>query len=155
MTRRRRVQLWIPLSVVVVGSAVSVSIGLGQRNLTAFFVGEAVTVLVATVRTLISARPSDIGAVLGNRVDERQALLRLKASRVCAIVAGCGAVLACIVAAADHQTYWPYEAIYLSAAVSYLIALRAYGADREDREGREAAGASRAQLVPGRRPPSI
>lgn len=131
MTSSRGFQWWIPLSVLAMGSAVSVSVGLGQRSWAAIIIGESVTVVVTVVRTLVSVGRSDFGAVLGNRVDERQALIRLKASRVCAIVATGGAIVACVVSAALHQTYWPYEAIYLIAAFSYLVSLSVYGADRE------------------------
>lgn len=131
MTRRRRIQWWLPLTVLVVGSAISLSIGLGQRSWAAFIIGETITVVVTVVRTLVSAGGSDFSAVLGNRVDERQALIRLKASRVCAIVATGGAIVGCVATAAAHQTYWPYEVIYLVAALSYLISLSVYGADRD------------------------
>jgi hypothetical protein len=131
MTRPRRIQWWIPLTVLIVGSAISLSIGLGQRSWAAFIIGESITVVVTVIRMLVSASGSDFGAVLGNRVDERQALIRLKASRVCAIVATGGAIVACVATAAAHETYWPYEVIYLVAAFSYLISLSVYGADRE------------------------
>lgn len=130
MVRPQRIQLWIPLTILLVGSAISLSIGLGQRNLTALIIGLAVTVTVAVVRSLVSATATDFGAVLGNRVDERQALIRLKASRVCAIVGVGGAIVASVAAAAAHQTYWPYEVIYVVAGVSYLVSLSVYGADR-------------------------
>lgn len=132
--RSRRIRWWIPVTVVMVGGAVSVSVGLGQRSWTALVIGGVATLLVASVRTAISAGHSDIGAVLNSRVDERQAVIRLKASRVCAIVAVGGAIVAGVVAAASHTTYWPYAVIYLAAAVSYLISLWAYGADQEGQE---------------------
>lgn len=131
MTRSRRSQLWIAITILVVGSAISLSIGLGQRSAEAVVIGEVVTVIVAAVRVAVGAGSSDIGAVLSNRVDERQALIRLKASRVCAVVATGGAVVACIVTAALHMVYWPYEVIYVAAGVAYLVSLWVYGADRE------------------------
>jgi uncharacterized membrane protein len=135
MTKRRRIQWWIPLTILVVGSAISLSVGLGQRSGRAIVIGEVVTVVVAVVRMLLSAGTSDLGAVLGNRVDERQALIRLKASRVCAIVGVGGAIVAGVATAAIHETYWPYGVIYLVAGFSYLISLWVYGADREVPEG--------------------
>lgn len=130
MAKAWRSQIWIVATILVVGSAISLSIGLGQRSPEAIGIGEGVTVLVAAVRALVGASATDMGAVLSNRVDERQAIIRLKASRVGAIVGIGGAIIACVVTAALHMVYWPYEVIYVAAGVSYLIGLWAYGADR-------------------------
>ncbi len=72
-----------------------------------------------------------MGAVLGRRADERQVLVRLKASRVSAVVGVVTSVIACVIAGAMDATYWPFEVIYLAIGVSYLLSLVIYGAHSE------------------------
>lgn len=131
MTRARHSRVWVPLMAGVGGTAISLSVGFGQHKWEAILIGEVVTVIAVVILFFAAAQDSDVGAVLGHRVDERQELVRLKASRVSALVAVAGSVVACVVAAALGSTYWPYEVIYVVAGFSYLLSLRLYGADWE------------------------
>ncbi len=128
MTNSIHGRMWVPLIAAIGGSAISLAVGLGQHHWEAIIIGETVTVLVAAFLFAASAQDSDVGAVLARRADERQELVRLHASRVSAVVAVTGSVIACVVAAARDATYWPYEAIYIAAGLSYLISVRLYGA---------------------------
>lgn len=129
MTSTRYSRVWVPLVAGIGGTAISLSVGLGQHKWEAIVIGEVVTVVVVVILFVSGAQDSDVGAVLGHRADERQQLVRLKAARVSAVVAVAGSVIACVVAAALSESYWPYEAIYLAAGISYLIGLRLYGVD--------------------------
>ena len=129
MNNSRYGRLWVPLMAGVGGTAISLSVGIGQHRWEAIAIGETVTILVATLLFAASTRDSDIAAVLARRADERQELVRLQASRVSAVVAVTGSVIACVVAAARSGVYWPYEAIYIAAGLAYLISIRVYGAN--------------------------
>ena len=128
MTNSKYGRLWVPLMAGVGGTAISLSVGLGQHHWEAIVIGEAVTMLVVGLLFAASTQDSDIAAVLARRADERQELVRLQASRVSAVVAVTGSVIACVVAAAQDTAYWPYEAIYIAAGLAYLISIRLYGA---------------------------
>jgi hypothetical protein len=146
MRWRRHRRLWAPLGAGVGGSAISLAVGLGRGNVAAIVIGEAATVVAVVIVYVTAARDSDLGAVLGHRADERQELVRLKASRVSAVVAIAGAVVACVIAAAIKATYWPFEVLYIVPGVAYLISVRAYGArdqvDAGDDADTERAGES-------------
>lgn len=128
MSNSKYGRLRVPLMAAIGGTAISLSVGLGQHHWEAIVIGEVVTVLVVGFLFAASAQDSDVGAVLAHHADERQELVRLQAARVSAFVAVAGSVIACVVAAAVSAVYWPYEAIYLAAAISYLISIRLYGA---------------------------
>ncbi len=128
MTNSKYGRLSVPFMAAVGGTAISLSVGLGQHHWEAIAIGETVTVLVVAFLFAASAQDSDIGAVLAHRSDERQELVRLQASRVSAFVAVTGSVVACVTAAARDATYWPYEAIYIAAGLAYIISIRFYSA---------------------------
>ena len=94
MTRRTRRKLWAPVLAGVAGTAISLALGLGHAQFGAVVIGEAVTVIAVVVMYVASAQDSDVGAVLGRRADERQVLVRLKASRVSAVVGVVTSVIA-------------------------------------------------------------
>ena len=131
MTQRKRHRLWTPMLAGVGGTAISLAVGLGHHYWGAIVIGEAVTVIAVVILYVASANDSDVGAVLGHRADERQVLVRLKASRVSAVVGVVTSVVACVIAAAMDATYWPFEVIYIAIGVSYLLGIAIYGAGSE------------------------
>lgn len=142
MTRSRYRLLWAPVIAGVAGSAISLAVGLGRDNWAAVLIGEAATAITVVVLYVVVRGDSDLGAVLGHSTDERQDLVRLKASRVSTLVAVTASVVACVVAAAMNDTYWPFEVIYLVTGAAYLVSLKVYGAgddanpaDAEDEVG--------------------
>jgi hypothetical protein len=131
MTRNRRHGLWTPVLAGFGGSAISLAIGFGHGKWEAIVIGEVVTAVAVVVLYFASAQDSDVGAVLGHRADERQVLVRLKASRVSAVVGVLAAIVACVIAGSIDTTYWPFEVIYIVMGASYLIGLGIYGAASE------------------------
>jgi uncharacterized membrane protein len=128
MTRSRPGQLWTPLIAGVAGTAISLAVGLGHHHWVAIPIGEGATVITVVILYLAATGDSDLGAVLGHGTDERQDVVRLKASRVSSVVAVVASVVACVIAAAINAAYWPFEVIYLITGAAYLISLRVYGA---------------------------
>jgi uncharacterized membrane protein len=121
-------RLWTPVIAGIGGTAISLAVGLGQGKWLAFVIGAVTTVVAVVALYLLARSDSDLGAVFGHRADERQELVRLKASRVTALVAVIGSVVACVIAAAMDATYWPYEVLYIVPGLAYLISVRVYGA---------------------------
>lgn len=146
MTRRRHPRLWTPVLAGVIGSAVSLAIGFGQGQPAAIVVGLSVTALVVAVLYVVSGQESDVGAIVGSRTDERQALVRLKASRLSSVVAVLAAVLACVIAATLGTTYWPFEVLYLVTGAAYLVGLGIYGTATETDPVGPASGTGPAEL---------
>lgn len=138
MKSSRSRPLWAPVIAGIAGSAISLAVGIGQHNWVAFLIGEAATAITVVVLYVVAGGDSDLGAVLGRSSDERQDLVRLKASRVSTVVAVTASVVACVIAAAMNDTYWPFEAIYILTGVGYLIGLKVYSA----RDARNPADAS-------------
>jgi hypothetical protein len=127
MTQKRRHGLWTPVFAGVGGSAISLAIGFGHGKWEAIVIGEVMTAIAVVVLYFASAQDSDVGAVIGPQADERQVLVRLKASRVSAVVGVLAAVVGCVIAGAIDATYWPFEVIYIAMGASYLISVGIYG----------------------------
>lgn len=140
MAGTRYARLWVPLMAGVGGTAISLSVGLGQHAWPAIVIGEVLTLMAVAFLVFAGMQDTDMGALLGHRTDERQALIRLKAARMSAVVAVVASVVACVVSAAAGSTYWPFEVIYLGAGLSYVAGLRFYGADRDEPEPTEPGG---------------
>jgi hypothetical protein len=130
-------RLWTPVIAGIGGTAISLAVGLGQARWLPVVIGEAATAIAVVILYLIARSDSDLAAVVGHRADERQELVRLKASRVTALVAVIGSVVACVIAAAMDATYWPFEVLYILPGLAYLISVRVYGA-RDGAENAEA-----------------
>jgi hypothetical protein len=125
---RTHSRLWTPVIAGIGGTAISLAVGLGHGKWLAFVIGEATTAVAVVVLYLLAGSDSDLGAVFGHRTDERQELVRLKASRAAALVAVIGAVVACVIAAAMNATYWPFEVLYIVPGLTYVMSVRVYGA---------------------------
>jgi hypothetical protein len=127
MTRNRPGRLWTPVIAAVAGTAISIAVAVGKDTWVAVVIGEAATAVSVVVICLMASSDSDLGAVLGRGADERQDLVRLKATRVSSLVAVIASVTATIIAAANNSTYWPFELIYALTGVAYLVSLKVYG----------------------------
>ena len=134
MTRKKRAGLWAPAFKVLSGSAVATAFGirLGWK----FAVITEVIVLLATVVLyLMGLDDTDTGAILANRVDERQTLIRLRATRLSALVSIVATIVAFVIAVALKASYWPFMLLYFLAVVSYFVGLGVYGGDNEEDAG--------------------
>ena len=133
MNQIRGRRVWTPVIAGVAGTAISLAVGLGQHHLVAIPIGGAATVITVVLLCVVAAGDSDLGAVLGRGTDERQDLVRLRASRVSTVVAVVASVVACVIAASIDEVYWPFEAIYILTGAAYLISLKVYsGRDLAD-----------------------
>jgi MFS family permease len=90
---------------------------------------------------------SDTGAMLGQRVDERQSLLRMRAQALAAVAVAVTGVVGYIVAVALKDPVWPFVLFLGVEVVVFIAGLVIYGARRP------LGNRSRARDLAGRRQP--
>jgi len=142
---RKNHALLTPAIAVGTGSTVAVAAGIHQGWGYALAV-EAVVVGWAAMLYGIAQEDSDMGAVLGQRDDERQQLVALKAARFSHLVVGFSLCAACLIAAAENAAIWPFEVLAAILGVAYLVGLRIYGI-RDEAPNPDEAGASKYSLL--------
>jgi hypothetical protein len=122
----------------VFGSMISTAIGIGQSWVGAA-IAYALTAIAAMLFYLVGwgESASDTSAVIGGRPDERQQIVRLRATQAGLVTAIVALGVACLVSAVEKATFWPYEVIVDVVAAAYLISLRVYGTTLPDEESPE------------------
>jgi hypothetical protein len=135
MTRWKHARLWTLAFPVLSGSAIATAFGI-RLGWKFAVITEVVVLMMVGILYLRSGEDTDTGAILGNRADERQTLIRLKATRLSLVVALCTTIGAFVIAVAVKAAYWPFEVLYFTIVVSYFTGLRVYGADRDEAEPR-------------------
>jgi hypothetical protein len=124
MLRRR---LLTPGIAAVAGTVIAASVGIRQGWGPALL-SEFVVICWVALLYIIGGAATDTGAVLGQRDDERQHLVGLKAARL-SLAAVLGAVVgACFIAAVAGYPFWPFEVLAVIIGVVYFIGLRVYSA---------------------------
>ena len=131
-------RLLTPVFAVVFGSVISTAIGIGQSWVGAA-IAYAVTAIVAGIFYVVgwSESASDASAVIGGRADERQQLVRLRATQAGLVAAVVASGIACLVSAIVKASFWPYEVIVDVVVFAYLIGLRVYGVSVPTQDGQE------------------
>ena len=134
MTKNKHARWIAPASTLAIGTAMAIAVRIGH-TWTYAIVTEVIVVLFAVGYYLLAGTKSDVGAIYGQRKDERQRHVVMKASRFAMIVMyGVTFVIALIMVAAN-KTYWQEDVIASVGGVSYFLALLAYGAHDEDAAG--------------------
>jgi hypothetical protein len=98
-------------------------------------VAEIVTLVAAAGYYLLTGTDTDIGAIYGQRSDERQMMVRMSASRLALIVALAAAFVCAVVSVALDDGYWQPDVIASAAGASYLLGLSIYGSHDEQSRG--------------------
>jgi NADH:ubiquinone oxidoreductase subunit 2 (subunit N) len=137
MNRKKRAGLWTAAFKLLSGSAVATAFGI-RLGWKFAVITEVVVLLVIVIIWLFAAEDTDTGAIMGQRPNERQRLIALRASRLAHIVALCATIVAFVIAVAVNAVYWPFAALYWILVLSYVIGLRIYGV-HEDAGAGEAA----------------
>lgn len=73
-------------------------------------------------------RDSDRGAMVGQRVDERQSLLRMRAQALAAVAVAITGVVGYMVAVALKDPVWPFVLFLGVEAITFTAGLVVYGA---------------------------
>lgn len=119
----RNPRLRAPVMMLAAGAVLAVAAGIGQGW------GAAIAVAVVTIAAAVfyygaGGRDSDYGALIGDRADERQALIKTRAEALSGTAICAAAVIGAIVALAlrgpDHWgSYWPFVLVVVVGTVSY------------------------------------
>ena len=81
MKRPKGSRVYAPLGTLLVGSMIAGAVAIGHTWGDALL-AEIVTVIVSLVYFFVTGRDSDVGAIYGQRSDERQQQVRASASRL-------------------------------------------------------------------------
>jgi MFS family permease len=115
-------RLRVPVLAIILGSgstaAVVASGGWNWANLIPL---EVVVVGGAIGYYVWGGRDSDVGAMLGSRIDERQNLLRTRAQAFAAVVMAFAAVVGTMVATALRDPTWPFV-LFAGIGVASFVA---------------------------------
>jgi hypothetical protein len=121
------------VALAIVGTVIAGAVVLG-RGWSAAIAVEIFTLLTVGFFYGVGRSDSDVGAVFGNRTDERQRLIQMKARELAMIVMYLTAVICVAIALALKQNYWQADVIGSVGGLTFIVGLRIYG-PRDDRAG--------------------
>jgi hypothetical protein len=121
-----------PLGTLVIGTLVAGAVAIGHTWADAL-IAEIVTVVASVGYFFLTGRDSDVGAIYGQRSDERQREVRANASRMGFVAAMLAAYGCAIVAVAMNQSYWQSDVIAAVGGVGFLSGIAKYGAHERPR----------------------
>ncbi len=127
-------RLIAPAVVLVGGAIITGAIALGHTGSDAAIAG-AVTVFLSIGYYALTRSDSDIGAVYGNRADERQEQVVLRASRNAMFVMLAIAFVGTVVTVAMNDAYWQFDVLGSVGGLAYFMSLLMYGAHDETATG--------------------
>jgi uncharacterized membrane protein len=125
--RKRHPRLLAPLATLVAGTMVAGAVAIGHTWPDAI-AAEAVTLIVSGIYYLVTGSDSDIGAIYGQRSDERQREVRLKAIRLAFTVVMVTAFVIAVVMVALGDQYWQEDVLWCVGGLTFLFGLAHYGA---------------------------
>jgi hypothetical protein len=134
MTRIKHPRLIAPLSTLAVGSSIAVAVGIGY-TWTGAIIAEIVVVLESIGYFALTGSKSDVGAIYGQRRDERQGQVLLRASRLAMIVMFAVVFVITLFTLASKGSYWQVDVVGSVGGVSYFIGLLIYGEHDESARG--------------------
>ncbi len=134
MSATKHPGLRTPVALSILGTVIAGAVAVG-RGWSAAIAVEIITVLTVCFFYVVGRSDSDVGAVFGNRTDERQRLIQMKV-RELAMVAMCLSAVVCVaIALAVRQNYWQADVIGSIGGLSFILGLRIYGPPDERASG--------------------
>ena len=130
MKRPKGSRVYAPLGTLLVGSMIAGAVAIGHTWGDAL-IAEIVTVIVSLVYFFVTGRDSDVGAIYGQRSDERQQQVRASASRLGFIAAVSAAYVCAAISVASNESYWQPDVIVAVGGMGFLIGIAKYGAHDE------------------------
>jgi uncharacterized membrane protein len=127
MTKINKSRLLVPITVIAAGSIVAGAVAVGHTWPDAL-IAEIVALAVATAYYVVTGRDSDAAAIYGRRSDERQAIVRMNASRLAFVVMICAAFVCAVVTVALDDDYWQADVIGSLGGLAFLLGLAIYPA---------------------------
>jgi hypothetical protein len=135
MKQLRNSRAFAPVCTLVIGTLVAGAVAIGHTWGDAL-IAEIVTVVVSLGYIVVTGGDSDVGAIYGQRSDERQQEVRANASRMGFVAAMLAAYACVIVAVAMNQSYWQSDVIVAVGGIGFLSGIAKFGVhdERPDRE---------------------
>lgn len=130
MKHLRYSRAYAPLGTLVIGTLVAGAVAIGHTWADAM-IAEIVTVVVSIGYFFLTGRDSDVGAIYGQRSDERQRAVRANASRTGFVAAMLAAYACVIIAVALNQSYWQSDVIIAVGGVAFLSGIARFGTHGE------------------------
>ena len=121
---------YAPLCTLAIGSVVAGAVAIGHTWGDAL-ITEVVTVVMSLVYFVVTGRDSDVGAIYGQRSDERQQQVRARASRLAFVTAISAAFVCAVISVALNESYWQADVIVTAGGVGFLFGIGLYGAHDE------------------------
>jgi hypothetical protein len=127
MKSAKHLRLRAPAIMIASGAGLTAAVGVAQGWGSAIPV--AVIAVVAAVGYYVwGGRDSDMGAMFGSRVDERQSLLRIRAQSLGGLMSCIAALVGYMVAVALRDPVWPFALVLGAGAAGFIAGLAIYGA---------------------------
>jgi hypothetical protein len=123
-------RLRAPLTVVGGGTVIALAVGIGHGWSNAL-IAEVVALCIAAGYYLLTGSNSDVGAIYGNRADERQRIVYWRASAMALRATLLAAFVCAVVTVALKDNYWQADVIGSLGGASFLLGLAGYGASDE------------------------
>ncbi|MGD0555324.1 MAG: hypothetical protein ABSA93_10130 [Streptosporangiaceae bacterium] len=116
----------VPAIMIIFGTGLTAAVAVG-RGWGAAIPAEAMAVILAVGYYIWGGRDSDTGAMIGQRVDERQALLRMRARALAAQAVGIVGLIGYMVAIALKDPVWPFALFIGVDVIAFIVGLAIYG----------------------------
>jgi len=127
MKSAKRGRLVAPAIMIIGGTGLAAAVAVG-RGWGAAIPTEVMAIILAVGYYIWGGRDSDTGAMIGQRVDERQVLIRMRAQALAAQAVGIIGLIGYIVAIALKDPVWPFVLFIGVEVVAFIGGLVVYGA---------------------------
>jgi small basic protein len=122
MSSTKHQRLAAPALVFVGGTIIAMAIGIGHGWANAWL-AEAITDFLALGYFLLAGSDSDLGAVYGNRADERQVQVVMQASHISMLFMIAIAFVGVVITVALKKEYWEFELFGNAGGFAYLLSI--------------------------------
>jgi hypothetical protein len=119
-------RLAVPAIMIIGGTGLAAAMAAGQGWGAAIPV-EAIAIVAAIGYYLWGRRDSDVGAMIGSRVDERQSLLRTRAQALAGVAGAVAGIIGYMVAIARKDPVWPFVLILGVEVITFIAGLAIFG----------------------------
>jgi hypothetical protein len=120
-------RLTTPAIMIIFGAGLTAAVGVSEGWKAAIPV--AVVAVVAAIGYYIwGGRDSDMGAMIGARVDERQSLIRMRAQSLALGAGTVAGIVGYTVAVARKDSVWPFVLVLGVEVIAFIAGLAIYGA---------------------------
>lgn len=126
MTSTKTQRFTAPAVVFVGGTIIAAAIAVGHGWSNAA-IAEVVTIVLAAGYYLLAGSDSDLGAVYGNRADERQVQVVMRASHISMLLMFAIAFVGVVITVALKKQYWEFELFGNAGGFAYLISILVLG----------------------------